>query len=448
MAALAAAITVLFAAPAQAAPPANQLYYTVTVSYQSAPENLWEIATRFLGDASRAGEILDLNAGRVQPDGDRLADPGDLTAGWQLLLPWDATGAELHNGPLPAGAGSSSGCARSSDTPAEASWAQTLLTPSRAWPVTNGAGVKVGIVASGVDGSAAELAGRVAPGADVVAGAGRGDVGCEVAGTNLAGIVAGDDDTFGVAPGARIVPVRAGNQARSAATGISVAVAAGAKVVLLGVGADASDADVRAAVSDAISRDVVVVTPAWAKGEAADGLLRVGAIGADKQPAFPYAAESVDLLAPGTGVTSIGGVVSGDEYAAAYVAGTVALVRAAHPGLRAADATRQVLSTTTDRLVNPVAAVNTALPAGVGVNAAAAPPSSGLGTLSRVLLWIAVALAVLLLLPFLLRRPARMVTGVARRRWALRQAQRARARLTADHDDPFWEAPVSGPGRS
>ncbi|GIF19594.1 hypothetical protein Ate02nite_23240 [Paractinoplanes tereljensis] len=448
MAAVLSAGTLWFATPAQAAPPENQLYYTVTASYQSAPENLWEVATRFLGDANRAGEILDLNSGRVQPDGDRLAEPGRLAAGWQLLLPWDAVGAELHSGPLPASAGSSSGCARGADAPAEASWAQTLLTPSRAWAVTNGAGVKVAVLAAGVDGSAAELAGRVAAGADVVAGAGRADNGCDGAGTAMAGIVAGDDDTFGVAPGARIVPVRAGTEPRSAATGISVAVAAGARVVLLGVGADASDADVRAAISDAISRDVVVVLPAWAKGEAADGLLRVGAVGADKQPAFPYAADSIEVLAPGVSVASIGGAVSGDEYAAAYVAGTVALVRAAHPGLRAAEVTRQVLSTATDRLVSPVAAVTTALPAGVGVNAATAKPASGLGTLSRVLLWIAVALGVLLLLPFVLQRPARLASGLIARRLALRRAQRARARLTTDRDDPFWEAPVSGPGRS
>jgi hypothetical protein len=44
-------------------------YYVVAASYQGQPENLSEIASRFLGSADRAGEIFALNSGRTQPDG-------------------------------------------------------------------------------------------------------------------------------------------------------------------------------------------------------------------------------------------------------------------------------------------------------------------------------------------------------------------------------------------
>ncbi|WP_433389180.1 S8 family serine peptidase [Micromonospora sp. KLBMP9576] len=446
---LAVAAAGVTAVPAVAAPPpgtaANHFYYTVTPSYQGAAENLWEISARFLGDAGRAGEILDLNAGRVQPDGRRLTDPSRLRAGWHLVLPWDAVGAELQYGPPPVRAGEASDCARDASVPASAAWGQALLTPDRAWPEADGSGVKVAVIGSGVDGSAPELADRVATGADVAAGTGRGDTDCEGAGTALAGIVAGDDGAggkkFGVAPKARIVPVRSGTATRSAATAIHVAAESGARVVLIGADVDSADPAIRAAVSDVIGQDVVVVVPVTASTAPMDGLLRVGVVGADRRPVQDYPGGSVDLLAPGVDVATIGRSGSGAEYAAAFVAGTVALVRSAHPKLHAAEVTRQVRSTTAEGLVSPVAAVTTPLPDGVGVQAAARNPASGMETLSRVLTWVGVTLAVLVLLAYLLPRPVRAVAGSVARRRAHRQALAARARITADGDDPFWERP-------
>ncbi len=436
------------AAPGTAA---DELYYTVAPSYQGAPENLWQIADRFLGDAGRAGEILELNSGRVQPDGGRLADPSRLAAGWQLVLPWDAVGAGLQRGPLPAKAGGSSRCGWDASAPAAALWGQTLLTPNRAWSTTDGSGVKVAVIGSGVDGAADALTGRVTAGVDIAAGSGGGDTGCEGTGTSLAGIVAGDDGEngarFGVAPGARIVPIRAGAarlSAALAATGIEVAADTGAQVVLVGIGVDAADPVLRAAISDAIARDVVVVLPASAAAEAADGLLRVGAVTADRQPADDHPVEAVDLRAPGVAVASIGRPGTGAEYAAAFVAGTVALVRSAHPELGAADVTRQVLATTVEGMVSPVAAVTTSLPAGTGVDTDPQAPEGGLATLSRVLFWIAVVLGVLTLLTLLLQRPARLLGEMITRRRAHRQALAARARISDDNDDPFWKPPNSG----
>jgi hypothetical protein len=442
VAALAVTLTGLAALPAQAEPAGNRYYYTVTASYQGAPENLWEVATRFLGNENRAGEILDLNAGRVQPDGDRLSSPGNLKAGWQLTLPWDATGAELHYGPLPAAGDAAESCAPVTNEPATA-WGQTLLAPNRAWTMADGSGVDVAIVTSGVDGSAPALSGRVTAGADVADGAGRGDTGCDATGTALAGIVAGDDSTggktFGVAPGARIVPVKAGSNplpANLAATAIHVAGASSARVVLIGAGVNAADPQVRAAISDVIARDVVVVLPASDSADPADGLLRVGAIGQGEKP------DGGDLSAPGKNVASIVGSVSGPEFAAAFVAGTAALVRSAHPELHAADVTRQVKATAAAGVVSPIAAVTTALPTGVGVNAEPVSSSSDLGTLSRWLFWVAIGLAVLLLLPYLLGPPVRMVRAMVARRWAARQARQVRARMADDSDDEFWEPPA------
>lgn len=437
-------------APALADPPAgaavNRQYYTVTASYQGSPETLWEIASRFLGDSARAGEILDLNAGLVQPDGERLSDPSQLRAGWHLVLPWDAVGPDLRQGPVPVSNGGGTSCARQENLPADANWGQTLLTPSRVWKTANGSGVKVAVIASGVDGAAPELGGRVTAGADITGGTGRGDVGCR-AGTGLAGIVAGDDGadgaTYGVAPGARIVPVKSTVKLTPAlvATGIGVAVAAGADVVLVGAAVDARDPAMLGAVSDAISRDVVVVLPATAGADATEGLLRAGSAGPDKQPAGEHLGGSADLLAPGVEVATIGRVSSGDEYAAAWVAGTAALVRSAYPGMHAAEITERVVTTATEGLVSPVAAVNAPLPS-AAANAVPAAQTSGMDTLSRVLTWAAVILAVLLLLPYLLQRPVRMANTAIARRKENRQAQATLARLTSGADDEFWDAPT------
>ncbi|MDG4765998.1 S8 family serine peptidase [Solwaraspora sp. WMMD406] len=77
-----------------------QLYYVVAASHEGRPENLWLIASRLLGDADRATEIFDLNAGRPQPTGGALVDPSVLRPGWELLLPWDAVGDGVRYGHL------------------------------------------------------------------------------------------------------------------------------------------------------------------------------------------------------------------------------------------------------------------------------------------------------------------------------------------------------------
>ncbi|MCI0688664.1 MAG: LysM peptidoglycan-binding domain-containing protein, partial [Sporichthyaceae bacterium] len=52
-------------------------------------DTLWEIAERCLGDGRRYREILDLNAGRIQPDGRRLTTATMIHPGWVLAIPTD-----------------------------------------------------------------------------------------------------------------------------------------------------------------------------------------------------------------------------------------------------------------------------------------------------------------------------------------------------------------------
>lgn len=439
-------------APARAAADEYVLYYTVTSAHQGKPENLGEIAGRFLGNPSRSAEIFNLNTARRQPDGGSLTDPNTLHAGWYLVVPWDAVGAGLQRGVLPTtapapaaaptaggpaapqqtstprspteqrnpgaptpsvggtrpSAGATSGPGQLPSTPPRAepagrcvaasaasepsNWATVRLAPDLAWPHSRGVGQLVAIVDSGVDGRAVPLSGRVSIGANIVTGDGRGDSDCLGSGTAMAGLVAAqptDGETVGgVAPESVVMPVRVVTDGSSAevaaqAAGIEVAVSAGATVIALGSYVDATAEGVAQAIQTAISRDIVVVAGAPTGPSAVAPpaeLVSVGGVGADGKLVEEYAADMVDVVAPGINVSSIGingtrrFVGSGTQYAVALAAGEVALVRAAHPDLSAAQVAHRVRATA-DRMgdaqpdprygggmINPEAAVTRGLP--------------------------------------------------------------------------------------
>jgi membrane-anchored mycosin MYCP len=202
---------------------------------------------------------------------------------------------------------------------------------------------------------------------------------------------ASEEETFaGVAPEAVVMPVRIVADGDSAdpvlqATAIEVAASTGANVIALGSHVDITAEVVVSAVATASSHDIVVVAgaPAGGKTPAADlpeGVILVGGIGVDGMTAEEYLPGSVDVVAPGVNVTSIGAngarsfTGSGTQYAVAVVAGVAALVRSSHPGLTAAQIAHRV-AVTADRMgdvepdprygygmVNPEAAVVRVLP--------------------------------------------------------------------------------------
>ena len=419
-------------------------YYQVQGDYAGKPENLSEIALRFLGDAARSSEIFNLNVGRPQPDGGALTDPNALHPYWSLVLPWDAVGDGVAVGPLPtavpvppvspkpltptkpgtptkpAPPASSqpppppaAGCASATNRGTTSNWAPLRMAPAQAWARTKGEGVLVGLVDSGVDGTVPGLTGRIAIGADIVTGSGRGNTDCIGSGTAMASIVVAQPgqsgSVTGLAPGSTVLPVRVvtTNPHASVAdqvSAIQVAVSAGAKVLALGSYVDIADPAVTAAIASAVAHNVVVVagapgTTRAATGPTRPGVLRVAGVGVDNGPVEPYRAGEVEVAAPGVtitvlGITGIGEQVrSGTDLAVAYVAAEAALVRAAHKELSAEQVAHRVM-VTADKvgpavpdptygwgIIDPSAAVNQTLaeekPAASGpASAGAAPPSS------------------------------------------------------------------------
>lgn len=167
-------------------------------------------------------------------------------------------------------------CTPPSETPiTEESWAQQRMGADRAWPLTKG-DVIVGVVDTGMSAVAPALAGAVLPGTDLTGGAGDGD--CFGRGTFIASLVAArpsanpDVPFTGVAPAARIFPVRVSDDppkildhaglAISIGDGIRAAVDGGARVVAVGLVATLDMPQLRAAVAYAAERDVVVIASA------------------------------------------------------------------------------------------------------------------------------------------------------------------------------------------
>lgn len=382
-------------------PQAFVKFYVVAAEHQGQPENLTEIAVRFLGSGERSAEIYNLNAGRVQADGTGLTDPAKLNRGWHLVLPWDAAGEGVRYGQLPPapkptpappkapvtaspsakpgpsrspgvppnGSGAPAGCTATTGSSSRSNWAQLRLAADGAWELSRGNGVMVAVIDSGVDGKLPQLSGRVAVGADVTAGNGRGDTDCLGTGTVMASLIgasASDDKTpVGIAPDVTILPVRmvgtsTTTRAMDAANAIEVAVSAGASVVAVGSHVDLGDPTVAASITTALNHDVVVVagaptrpvaTPSAGERSATGALLLVGGVGADGQFAEEYQPSTVEVVAPGVDVAGLGisgtGVLSntGTRFAVAFVAGQAALVRAAFPNLTAAQVKDRLRST-------------------------------------------------------------------------------------------------------
>lgn len=257
-------------------------------------------------------------------------------------------------------------------------WAQTRLDFQRAWTVTAGRGVTVGVVDTGLDVSHPQLQGvHVRQGVDVVdAHESSSTVDCEGHGTMVTAIIAAqhvDGEAFtGVAPDATVVPIKqtASSQkpgtADGLARGIEAALHRHVQVINLSVVVQEPTPALEQAVRDAARADVVIVAAAGnfatqgnpvtypaAYSTKYPNVIAVGAVD-DHDRVWQNSEHGsyIDVVAPGVGVetpSAIRGYQNNDgtSFATPYVTGVVALVRSADPHLTAAEV-RGRLETTAD----------------------------------------------------------------------------------------------------
>lgn len=263
-----------------------------------------------------------------------------------------------------------------------------------------GAGVKVAVIDSGVDGRHPDLAGGVLSGA-VTAGdgyvewGGDRDVSTDGHGTHVAGIIAARTDNgqgiSSLAPDATILPVRVldsegGGWSSDVAEAVVWAVDHGAKVVNLSLAGGTYDSLLDRAVAYATGRGAIVVAAAGNRYQDGNpltypanyaGVVGVGALdsaGGHYRAPFSNTGGYVDLTAPGVDILStVPGAgyrfKSGTSMAAPYVASVAAVLTSAAGGASAAERVHALLTTASDKgttgrdqaygygAVNPLAAL-------------------------------------------------------------------------------------------
>jgi type VII secretion-associated serine protease mycosin len=260
------------------------------------------------------------------------------------------------------------------DSTRDKQWHLGFLKVAEAHKYSQGEGVTVAVIDTGVAANHPDLRGNVLPGRDTTNGrsTGVGTRDNDGHGTAMAGLIAAHGHgsgagALGIAPKAKVMPIREtdafgfGSDAGMVA-GMDWAIANGAKVISIS-GGGSTTPTLRAAVSRAREANVVVV--AAAGNTDADvfvtGVARiegvVAAAGTDRNgnhAAISVSGPQVVLAAPAVDITSTnkdGGyrTGSGTSDSTAIIAGAVALVRAKFPNLSADEVVHRLTATATDK---------------------------------------------------------------------------------------------------
>jgi type VII secretion-associated serine protease mycosin len=251
-------------------------------------------------------------------------------------------------------------------------WHLKYLNIDAAHAVSQGDGVVVAVVDSGVNGNHPDLVGNVLSGVDVSGtGAPNGLDDRDGHGTAMAGLIAGNghgngEGVLGIAPHAKVFPVRDSltkdPTSQGLVAGINAAVRSGAKIISISQGGGSAPG-LEEAIKSALDADAVVVAAMGNKPEqilpalpaALEGVVAVGATDQNNNIAsVSVTGPDMVLTAPGTRIVSVdaaGGyrIADGTSDSTAIVAGAVALVRSKYPNLKAPEVIHRLTATATDK---------------------------------------------------------------------------------------------------
>jgi type VII secretion-associated serine protease mycosin len=252
-------------------------------------------------------------------------------------------------------------------------WHLTFLEVAKAQAISQGEGVTVAVVDTGIDNNHPDLSGNILPGLDVVVGgAGNGWGDKDGHGTGMAGLIAAHghgpgngDGAMGLAPKAKILPIRINTgsglgDGTALALAVDEAVKRGAKIVAVAINSDANSYD---AVQRAIKAGVIVVAASGNRprenfmGDPAahPGVVAVGAVGQDGNIAdISVRGPALSLVAPGVDIVSSGKdgdyrKGTGTSPSTALVSGAAALVWSKYPQLTSTQVVEHLTKTATDK---------------------------------------------------------------------------------------------------
>lgn len=349
------------------------------------------------------------------------------------------------------------------DTYRDQQWHLPFLKIAEVHKISQGEGITVAVIDTGIEAKHPDLVNNVLPGLDVAqGGSGNGWGDTDGHGTGMAGLIAAHghgsnngDGVLGIAPKAKIFPIRAQINAGGAGVPADVvngqmlyraleeAINRGAKVVSISMKIPSGDQAVE--IQRLIERSNIVVVAAAGNTDAVNllaapanflGVLAIGAVDQSGNIAKVSVQDPrIALSAPGVDIVSSGRInpQTGNQYrkgtgtspSTAIVAGAAALLWSKNPQWTKQDVIRQLEATATDKgapgqdeaygfgIVDPlkalttplVAASQTAVPSATATaTAAAAPDRKSSNTALFLGIGAVVVVAVLIGGFFLLRR--------------------------------------------
>jgi len=276
-------------------------------------------------------------------------------------------------------------------------WHLSFLDIAKVHQLSQGQGITVAVIDSGISADHPDLTGNVLQGLDVITGGsgnGWGDV--DGHGTGMAGLIAAHghgsgngDGALGMAPKAKILPIRIQTtetrigDSVAMANAVDAAVQRGAKIISISQKTTAEKA--YEAVQRAIKANVIIVAGSGNRpkdefiGDPAawPGVVAVGAVGKDGNVAdvsvrgtqLMLTAPGVDIASSSKGTGYRAGTGTSDS--TAIVSGIAALVWSKYPNLTATQVMEHITATATDKgaagrdseygfgVVNPVKALST-----------------------------------------------------------------------------------------
>ncbi|MGW1936775.1 type VII secretion-associated serine protease mycosin [Streptomyces goshikiensis] len=243
------------------------------------------------------------------------------------------------------------------ETIREQQWHLDAMKADDIWKISTGKGVTVAVIDSGV-GRVPELEGQVLPGKDYATSGYEGDerTDYENHGTGMAAIIAASgkhpsgNGAFGLAPGAKILPIRVpheGGSSPSWSVAIRYAAESDAKIINVSMVTATESPELREAVAYALSKGKLIFAGVGNYGNstnetfypaATPGVVGVGAVNADGSAIdISQHGPQVDMTAPGIDISSAcagkTGVCksTGTSDATALVSASAALLWSAHP---------------------------------------------------------------------------------------------------------------------
>ncbi|MGK5547253.1 type VII secretion-associated serine protease mycosin [Streptomyces sp. URMC 127] len=258
------------------------------------------------------------------------------------------------------------------DTIRSSQWHLDAMHADEMWETSTGAGVTVAVIDTGVDRSLPDLQGQVLDGKNFSGEPGDAHTDPEGHGTGMAALIAGTGGrgrytgAYGLAPGAKILPIRVGgkyfkDESENMVAALRYAADSDARIINISRGGPGHNEEEEKAIAYALGKGKMIFASVGNTGDkgnlaeypsSAPGVIGVAALDRDGAAAkWSQHGPQVDLAAPGVDMVAAcpGGTgicrSKGTSDASALASASAALIWSVHPNWTANQVTRVLINT-------------------------------------------------------------------------------------------------------